>query len=300
MTNEQGTTDQAVAGPHASEPRPSATSPAPPARREPWLIFWSHLAAWVLAVAAAIAPWLAIRYVPVEVNKWASIYVAGALGGLALELLLGRGRIELPGPSVATAQEQMEDDRRPLGTLLDLGFLARVASSGLAATALLLVYHALIDQAATKAAFNAVAADPSTFGWGIFLGGSSPAIWAASHQWVNSRITAVTAAHDAESAHQLKALEAAFAKLESALPRPTQVATDHHWQAHATVEAALTEAERASPGELDLAAMTDGLVDSLSLFAAPEGAPAADVDVTAVNQALGILEAGLADVRQAP
>ncbi|HEY8547159.1 MAG TPA: hypothetical protein VIL36_18995 [Acidimicrobiales bacterium] len=162
-----------------------------------------YLFAWVLGVAAVVAPWVAIDQVPIDVNDWASIYVAGAVGGLALELMLGRGRLELPGPSAPEPDEGTDDGRRPFGPLMDLGFLARVASSGIAAVALLLVYYALVGEAETAAELDELASDPSTFGWAVFLGASSPAIWTLAQRLVSARIAAAEAIHTAklESLH---------------------------------------------------------------------------------------------------
>ena len=215
-----------------------------------------HVAAWVLAIVISVVPWIALRFVPVEVNKWSSIYIGGALGGLALELLLGRGRVELPAPSVASAAEQRHDERRPLGPLLDLGFLARVASSGLAATALLLVYHAMVDHTSTIIAFNKVADDPSTFGWAIFVGASSPAIWTASQQLVKSRVDALTAANKAELHQQRQLLQHAHAQLATVASGTSAPA--------AAIAGAPTAANKKT-----------------------------STDLAAVNRAYGILEAGL-------
>lgn len=160
-----------------------------------------YLFAWVLGVGAVVAPWVAIDQVPIDVNDWASIYVAGAVGGLALEMLLGRGRLELPGPSAPDADEAIDDNRRPFGPLVDLGFLARVSSSGIAVVALLLVYYALVGEADTAAEFDALASDPATFGWAVFLGASSPAIWTMAQRLVAARIIAAEATHTAKLEH---------------------------------------------------------------------------------------------------
>ena len=167
-----------------------------------------YLFAWVLGVGAVLAPWLALDQVPIDVNDWASIYVAGAIGGLALELLLGRGRLELPGPSTMEPEEAAADNRRPFGPLMDLGFLARVASAGIASVALLLVYYALIGEAESAAEFEALASDPATFGWAVFLGASSPAIWTLAQRMVEARIAAAEATHNAKLEHLNAAIKA--------------------------------------------------------------------------------------------
>jgi hypothetical protein len=180
-----------------------------------------YLGAWVTGVAAVSLPWLAIRFVPVEVNKWASIYIAGAIGGLALELLLGRGRIELPSPSTPTSEDKKTDERRPLGPMLDLGFFARMASSGIASVAMLVVYFKLVDKVSDASAFNKLASDPSTFGWALFFGASSPAVWTAAQRMVQSRIDAVTAVNSAQLDQALKSLKLAVEEIGKAKSAPT-------------------------------------------------------------------------------
>lgn len=256
-----------------------------------------HAGAWVLGVAAAGLPWLAIRLVPVEVNKWASIYIAGALGGLALELLLGRGRIELPSPSGATEEEQKGDERRPLGPMIDLGFFARVSSSGIAAVALLLVYHALVDTTTTLEAFNRLAADPSTFGWAVFLGASSPAIWTASQRMVQARIDAVTAANKADLEQKNKTLKLAHEELaksgvatggggvEPAEGAGRRVLTD--------IKRVVGEAARADPDSVDVPELSLNLFGSIQPLVVPAAAETSRADLASVNRVLGILEAGM-------
>lgn len=168
-----------------------------------------YVVAWALGTALVTAPWVALRYVPIDVEDWASIYVAGAVGGMALEMLLGRGRLELPSPAAALAKDEEDaDPRRPLGPMVDVGFLARVASAGIASVALLLVYYALVGDAVTPEDYNALANDPATFGWAVFLGASSPAIWTAAQRVVEARI----AAAEALNAAKLERLHAAAAE----------------------------------------------------------------------------------------
>lgn len=293
-----------------------------------------YLFAWVLGVGAVVAPWVAIDQVPIDVNDWASIYVAGAVGGLALEMLLGRGRLELPGPSAPDADEAIEDSRRPFGPLVDLGFLARVSSSGIAVVALLLVYYALVGEADTAAEFDALASDPATFGWAVFLGASSPAIWTMAQRLVAARITAAEATHTARLEHlnaTLKAdenavltsvntsltstINAAAAELRVAQDSgvagvadgvPGAVVADAQAVAPVVdagvvigdIEAIVGEAAAATPGEVDVEALSLALFEKLPAqvagltgppSAAPDGpvppagagAPAGDVVVVA-------------------
>lgn len=258
----------------------------------------STVGAWLLGIVAVVSPWLAIRLVPVEVNKWASIYIAGAFGGLALELLLGRGRIELPSPSVATAEEQGTDERRPLGPMLDLGFLARVASSGIAAVALLLVYHALVDSRATVKAFNELAADPSTFGWAVFLGVSSPAIWTASQRMVQARIDAVTAVNNAALEQKTNALKLAHEELarSGAATGGGRVALTEAEQrlVLTDIEQVVGEAANADPQSVDVPHLSWNLFGRLHPHVVRAEAETSRTDLASMNRVLGILEAGLA------
>jgi len=281
-----------------------------------------HLFSWVLGVGVVVAPWVAIDQVPIDVNDWASIYVAGAVGGLALEILLGRGRLELPAPSAMSADETETDQRRPFGPVVDLGFLARVASSGIAAVALLLVYYALVGDADTAQEFDALASDPATFGWAVFLGASSPAIWTAAQRMVDARIAAATAAHEAEleklNAAQTADANAALADANSELtstitaaaaelrsvtegaPVAPAVAVAPVVEAGAVmedIEEVVGEAAAAQPGEVDVTALSESLFERLPVAVAGlTGPPAVEVEApaTPVARALQILEEGVA------
>ena len=267
-----------------------------------------YLFAWVLGVGAVVAPWVAIDQVPIDVNDWASIYVAGAIGGLALEMLLGRGRLELPGPSVADPDEVAGDNRRPFGPLMDLGFLARISSAGIASVALLLVYYALTGDADTAAEFDALASDPSTFGWAVFLGVSSPAIWTLAQRMVEARIAAAEATHNAKleqlnaalTADRNAALTSANSSLTStigaaaaelraaeglgmagtAVPVADAIAVAPVVDAGAVItdiEAIVGEAADATPGEVDVEALSLALFEKLPVAVAGlTGPPAAD------------------------
>jgi hypothetical protein len=114
-----------------------------------------------------------------------------------------------------------------------------------------------LDQTSTVEEFNKIAADPSTFGWAIFLGASSPAIWTASQKLVQSRITAVTAAVNAELAQKDNALQAAHSTL-SQQPTPEQQS-----QAQAVVRDTIDQAAKASPEDADVGALYDNLLTTL-------------------------------------
>jgi len=292
-----------------------------------------YLVAWLLGVALVATPWLAVRYVPIDVNDWASIYVAGAIGGLALEMLLGRGRLELPSPSVPSAEDQESDTRRPLGPMVDVGFLSRVSSAGIAAVSLLLVYYALVGEATTPEQYNDLAVDPATFGWAVFLGASSPAIWTAAQRMVEARIAAAEAGNAAKlerlnAANQEAKKDALVEDMKAAkdaLTRtPTATATPASAPAAAPgapapeltgpladagmvmtdIEEIVAEAAATPPGDADVEALSLNLFERLPAAMAGLTGPLAAVEATmpeappapaeaSVDRAISILEAGL-------
>jgi hypothetical protein len=278
-----------------------------------------HLFAWALGIGAVVGPWVAIDQVPIDVNDWASIYVAGAVGGLALEMLLGRGRLELPAPSEPTVDEDEKDSRRPFGPIMDLGFLARVSSSGIAAVALLLVYYALVGEANTAAEFDALASDPATFGWAVFLGASSPAIWTAAQRMVDARIAAAEATHTAKLAELSRAqtedenavlastnselsttITAAAAELRTVVDDtvPAVVAAAPVVEAGAVmedIEEVVREAADAQPGDVDVKSLSETLFERLPVAVAGlTGPPVVAPVETPAKRALQILEEGVA------
>lgn len=263
--------------------------------------FARHVAAWLLGMAAAVLPWVAIRYVPADVNKWASIYIAGALGGLSLEFILGRGRIELPAPTIPTTEDQEKDERRPLGPMLDLGFFARVASSGIGAMALLLVYHALVDAPETGQTFDQIAADPSTFGWAVFLGASSPAVWTASQRWVQSRIEAATAANSAQLTQATAVIELARNKVSGMADASAanDLAEADQTTVLGEIQSVVSAAADAAPGEIDISKVSLNLFGNLRSYVVPSAATSV-ADQAALNRVLGILESGLAGGQAEP
>jgi len=282
----------------------------------------AHLFAWVLGVGVVVAPWVAIDQVPIDVNDWASIYVAGAVGGLALEILLGRGRLELPAPSAMSKEEGDADPRRPFGPVIDLGFLARVASSGIAAVALLLVYYALVGDADTAAEFDVLASDPATFGWAVFLGASSPAIWTAAGRMVDARIAAAEATHNAKleklNAAQTADANAVLADANSSLTSTiTAAAAELRTAAEGAdvmavapaigvapvveagavmddIEEVLGEAAAAEPGEVDVKSLSESLFERLPVAVAGLTGPPVVTVETPTARALSILEEGIA------
>jgi hypothetical protein len=148
--------------------------------------------AWLIGLAFLIGPVIFALIGPIAIQVWVGAYVAGCAGGLVHELVLGRGRVELPSRAEAGASAETEDIRTPLGPQVDIGFFARLISGGLAAVALLLVYNAAVGEL-SAADLESLADDGDTFGWAIFLGLASPAIWTAGQRLVAARLASLEA-----------------------------------------------------------------------------------------------------------
>lgn len=150
-------------------------------------------AAWasgLLAIAAMpLLIWAAGATVLKDLAPWIAIYGAGAAGGLVLELMRSKWRVELP----SRRDEQTPDeasDFTPHGPRLDVGFLGRMTTGGIAAPVFLIIYSALIESV-TGPELKALAERPDTFAWGVLIGFSSPAAWAAGEGWVKGRLALV-------------------------------------------------------------------------------------------------------------
>jgi hypothetical protein len=139
-----------------------------------WVV--SGLLAAFLAFAPIGLAWLTHG----SIEHWVPVYVAGALGGLVLELIGSRGQIEIPGPAKPTSKgAESRDERRPLLPQIDLGVCARLISGGLAAVAVVMLGAAVfgdagltVEQALTKAAHS-----DQSIAWALVVGASSSAAW---------------------------------------------------------------------------------------------------------------------------
>jgi hypothetical protein len=93
------------------------------------MVFWARLLGLGPLTGPVVLAWAG----PTAIQVWVGAYIAGCAGGLVHELILGKGRIELPSPADAGASRDAEDTRASLGPQIDLGFFARLVSGGLGA-----------------------------------------------------------------------------------------------------------------------------------------------------------------------
>lgn len=159
---------------------------------------WAMLG-WAFAIAALFGlPLLVDATLPHDVAAWIPIYYAGAVGGFVLELVVGRGRLELPGHwprerrgiahGTTSAVEAADDElRRPLLAQLDLGFLARVLLGAIAAPTFLALYASAVDGKVPEALVN-YAGEPATLFLAVFVGFAAPAVWAGAAKLVAARM----------------------------------------------------------------------------------------------------------------
>jgi len=155
---------------------------------------WTALVAvspWLFGLAALGIPFVLLETVAdTDTAAWSRIYVGGAVGGLVLELLRGRWRLELPSRRRGVGRSP-EQSFAPYGPLTDIGFLGRMTTGAVAAPAFLAIVNALDateQQAADMAAYLAsVAARPDTLAWAVLLGAVSPVVWGLGESLVKSR-----------------------------------------------------------------------------------------------------------------
>lgn len=151
---------------------------------------WDNIGTWagahVVALAVVAAPVLLAEATGPDstIDDWVRIYVAGAFGGLVLELITSRGQIEIPGPAKPTSTEdEAADPRRALLPQFDLGVFARLFLGGMAAVVALMLVAAAGDEALTDTA----AADLS-IGWAIATGAASAAVWTTLQRLAAARV----------------------------------------------------------------------------------------------------------------
>ncbi len=185
-----------------------------------WAWFFGLLAAagipGLLLLAAPFAPDTAAD----ALRGWILVYTAGALGGLVLELTVGRGRLELPSvsprekatpppalhpdnpdpaadadPPAADEPAAQESDFAPYGTRLDLGFLARMILGGLAAAAFTVLFQSVSDNFSVDS-LGAQARQLDTLAWAVVIGVSAPAVWRAAKSLVDGKIAGLKGAFD--------------------------------------------------------------------------------------------------------
>jgi hypothetical protein len=152
---------------------------------------------WGFAMGITALPVVLAAIAGGTLDNWISVYVAGGIGGLVLEMLLSRWQLELPtanrrqpDPDRGETEEDSEADfAAPLGPRIDLGFLGRFFTGGLAAVTLLilgaLAFADKTPDEVIKAGTNL------SIAWGIAIGASSPAVWRGLRKIVEARTAAV-------------------------------------------------------------------------------------------------------------
>lgn len=166
---------------------------------------------WLFGFAALGMPFVLLETVAGnDVAAWSGVYVAGAVGGLVLELLRGRWRLELPSRRRGVGRSP-EPSFAPYGPLTDIGFLGRMTTGAVAAPAFLAIINALDaseQQAADMGAYLAsVAVRPDTLAWGVLLGAVSPVVWGLAESLVKSRLAVANTRLEINNA-QVKAVHA--------------------------------------------------------------------------------------------
>jgi hypothetical protein len=197
------------------------------------------LSPWLFGLAALAGPYVLLETLgSKEVSAWSDVYIAGAVGGLILELLRGRWRLELPskGRGIGKGAEQ---SFAPFGPLTDIGFFGRMTTGAVAAPVFLAILNALDAseaQARDLSSYLATLAPRAdTIAWGVLIGALSPAVWTMGESLVKGRFAIADTRVDAMKtnaetiakelkARQAKLVEAAV-KAQPAAPTAPVVAS---------------------------------------------------------------------------
>jgi hypothetical protein len=232
-------------------------------------------AAWALGAIFVLAPALLVDHLAgPDLRAWEGVYAAGALGGLILELVQGKGRIELPG--LSPRNTDTKDPRAPLGVQLDLGVFARIVSGAVAAPVFLIAYDKLVGNMNAKALASAGGA-LDTRALAVFVGFAAPAVWAAAGKLVDARLAVLTknlASTALKDTHQQlraaadRATQPGAATANALMFRPRELRT------------LLESAGKTAPSRFTLA---DAMTDATDLATPAEDLVARD----AINQAIG-------------
>lgn len=182
------------------------------------------LSPWVLGVIALAGPFVLLETVaPSDVAPWSVAYVAGATGGLILELIRSRWMLELP--SHVAKRARGADEFAPAGPRIDIGFFGRLTTSAVAAPTFLIIVNALdnTDPAGGIGPFLAGVADrPDTIAWAVLLGAVSPMVWKAGENFVKTRF----AIADTQLETQLEIAKVAKKSAEEKAEKARQSAKD--------------------------------------------------------------------------
>jgi hypothetical protein len=217
---------------------------------------------WAAGVLVLAGIWLVLElFSPDQVAAWSGIYLAGAVGGLALEFMRNAWRFE--GPSASEPGEGADPSFAPYGPLTDLGFLGRMLTGAIAAPTFIVLVNAvdassgdLTDQ------LTAIASRTDTYAWAVAVGFASPAVWTLIEGFVKNR--AKVAELQMES--QVKTAELETVRQQAALAKE-QVERDK------TTAAAVT---------------LGNIVAAPSVEGSHNGAPTdGEVDKKAVEESLG-------------
>lgn len=167
-----------------------------------WLSALIAVAPWIFAILVAASPAL-LAQTSSTLEKWTPVYIAGGMGGVVLELLLSRWRLEFPsyaGPPESEARLSEDDDEEaketdaifgfPFGPRVDIGFLGRFFTGGLAAVALIILGAVVIADESVGNLTDDTGYQ-QTIAWAIAIGASSPAVWRAFQAIVEARIAKV-------------------------------------------------------------------------------------------------------------
>jgi hypothetical protein len=119
------------------------------------------------------------------------LYVAGAFGGLVLELLQdSRHAIELPSPVEQDASAGAKNRRRS-GPMWSFGFLSRLIVGGLAGLALVTVIGTFADPGFLFTEGRPSATEPDGLVWALLAGSVAPVVWDKVGTVVGGRARAV-------------------------------------------------------------------------------------------------------------
>jgi hypothetical protein len=172
----------------------------------------------LLGFAVVAAPVGAAALADGSLDDWIPIYLAGAFGGLLLELLNRKGQIEVPGPGVPLSGDAAKDEAGSSGVQIDLGVCARLILGGLAAVVAIMLIAAAGSKDDTANALRDAAGANLSIGWAVAIGIASTAVWAALRKAAEQRVNAINVSADAENAGE--AVDEAAEAVERARNRP--------------------------------------------------------------------------------
>lgn len=199
----------------------------------PWIWGFAVLLGVPVAVVLLQGTSEALR----AVQQWLVVYAAGAIGGLAMELLKDRWEVELPSYVEDDEPGDRESPFYRFGARVDTGVLGRMATAGIAAPVFLIIVAATGEARDSLQGLVAIGQRLDTIAWGVLVGVVSPTVWAAAEALVQIRIAGVQERLKIRE-QQLKVLARDFAESSEQLERAVE-------QAKAGDTAALDDARMA-------------------------------------------------------